>query len=101
VTVIPITPLTLTTARNITGHMTPGRVIMRRVINRRVIERKVVKLGSDDSTLAGLAVPAGPRRRHALTFHRFNVLLKNSAEPPAGLAGLPAAIGGYWGLAVG
>ena len=43
VTVIPITPLTLTTVRNITGHMVLGRV---------------VKLGSDASTRAGLA-PAG------------------------------------------
>jgi hypothetical protein len=67
-------PLTFTTVRNITGHMVLGRVV----------KRKVVKLGRDDSTLAGLGVPAGPRRRrrcHALTFHRFNVLLKTRQNP--------------------
>ena len=75
VTVILITPLTLTTVRNITGHMVLGRV---------------VKLSGDASTRAGLAVPAGRRRRrsrHALTFHRCNVLLKTLAETPAGLSG--------------
>ncbi len=47
VTVIPITPLTLTTVRNITGHMVLDRVI---------------KLSSHNSTLTGLALPPGPRR---------------------------------------
>jgi hypothetical protein len=72
-------PLTFTAVRNITGHMVTGRVF-----KRRVVKRKVVKLGRDDSTLAGLGVPAGPRRRgrcHALTFHRFNVLLKTLHNP--------------------
>jgi hypothetical protein len=64
-------PLTFTAVRNITGHVVTGRVI----------KRKVVKLGRDDSTLAGLGVPAGPRRCHALTFHRFNVLLKTLYNP--------------------
>jgi len=85
VTVIPITSPTLTTVRNITGHMVPGRVV----------KSKVVKL-SRDSTLAGLGVLAGPRRRrrcHALTFHCYNVLLRTPAETPAGLTGPPAAIG--------
>ena len=89
VTVIPITSLTLTTVRNITGHMVPGRVV----------KRKVVKL-SRDSTLAGLGVLAGRRRRrrcHALTFHCYNVLLKTPADPDGPS---PAAIGGYWGPAV-
>jgi len=84
VTVIP-TPLALTTVRNITGHMVLGRV---------------VKLSGDASTRAGLAVPAGRRRRrrrrsrHALTFHRCNVLLKTPAETPAGLSGF---LGVSWG----
>ncbi|MGB6578399.1 MAG: hypothetical protein WBF34_10805 [Streptosporangiaceae bacterium] len=43
-TVIPITLLTVTTVRNITGHMVLGRV---------------VKLSGDVSTRAGLAAPAG------------------------------------------
>jgi hypothetical protein len=67
-------PLTFTAVRNITGHMVTGSVV----------KRKVVKLGRDDSTLAGLGVPADPRRRrrcHALTFHRFNVLLKALHNP--------------------
>jgi predicted transcriptional regulator len=62
----------------------------------RVVKRKVVKLSRDDSTLAGLGVLAGSRRRgrcHALTFHCYNVLLKTPAETPAGLTGPPAAIG--------
>ena len=67
VTVIPNTLLPLTTVRNITGHMVLGRV---------------VKLSADASTRAGLAAPVGRRRRrrrHALTFHRCNVLLKTPA----------------------
>ena len=83
-------PLTFTAVRNITGHMDTGRVV----------KRKVVKLSRDDSTLAGLGVLAGPRRRrrcHALTFHCYNVLLKTPAETPAGLTGPPAAMGAYWG----
>ena len=73
-TVIPIMPLTFTAVCNITGRVVTGRVV----------KRKVVELGRDDSTLAGLGVPAGPRRRrrcHALTFHRFNVLLKTLHNP--------------------
>jgi len=82
VTVIPITPLAFTTVRNITGRMVLGRV---------------VNLSGDASTRAGLAVPAGrrrPRSRHALTFHRCNVLLKTPAETPAGLSGF---LGVSWG----
>jgi hypothetical protein len=48
---------------------------------------RVVKLSGDASTRAGLAVFAGRRSRrsrHALTFHRWNVLLKTLAETPAG-----------------
>ena len=75
-TVILIMPLTFTAVRNITGHVVTGRVV----------KRKAVKLGRDGSTLAGLGVPAGPRRPrrcHALTFHRFNVLLKTRHNPRA------------------
>ena len=67
--VIPVPPLTLTTARSITGHMADARVI---------------KVGSHDSACAGLAMPAGIRRcgrRHTLTFHCSNGLLK-PLEPP-------------------
>jgi hypothetical protein len=77
VTVIPNTPLTLTTVRNITGHMVVGMV---------------VKLSGDAGTCAGLTAPAGRgrrRRRRVLTFHRFNVLLKIPAKTPAGLSGSP------------
>jgi len=76
VTVIPITPLLLTTVRNISGHMALGRVVKR-----------------DDSAQAGLALSAEPpahsRRCHALTFHRFNVLLKTPRNPggPIGAGG--------------
>jgi len=62
----------------------------------RLVKCKVVKLGRDDSTLAGLGVLAGSRRRrrcHALTFHCYNVLLKNPAETPAALTSPPAALG--------
>jgi hypothetical protein len=67
-------PPAFTAVRNITGHMVTGRVV----------KRRVVKLGRDGSILAGLGAPAGPRRRrrcHALTFHRFNVLLKTLHNP--------------------
>ena len=50
---------------------------------------RVIKVGSHDSTCAGLAVPAGFRgcgRRHTLTFHCSNGLLK-PLEPPALLGG--------------
>ncbi len=73
VTVIPNTPLTLTTVRNITGHMVLGRV---------------AKLSRDASVSAGLAAPAGRGRRHALTFHCFNALLKTSAKTPGGPIGV-------------
>ena len=69
VTVIPGTSLTLTTIRNVTGRMAPGGV---------------VKFSRDDSIQAGLAMSAGRgrgRRRHALTFHRSNVLLKPHKTP--------------------
>jgi len=78
VTVIPITPLPLTTVRNISGHMAVGRV---------------VKPGREDRAHAGLALSAEPpahsRRCHALTFHRFNVLLKPRRNPggPIGAGG--------------
>ncbi len=48
VTVIPITSLTLTAIRNITGHMILGRV---------------AKLGGGDRARAELAMSAGGRRR--------------------------------------
>jgi hypothetical protein len=68
--VIPVPPLALTAARGITGHMADARVI---------------KVGSRNSASAGLAMPAGFRRcgrRHTLTFHCSNGLLK-PLEPPA------------------
>ena len=71
-----ITPLIFTTIRSITSHITPGRV---------------AKPSSDASIRAGFAAPAG-RRRRALTFHRFNVLLKTPAEIREGPSGSP------WGL---
>ncbi len=83
VTVIPITPPTLTTVRNISGHMALGGL---------------VKLGRDDSAQAGLALstepPAHSRRCHALTFHRFNVLLKTPRNPggPIGVGGSSRSI---------
>ena len=66
-------PLALTTARIITGHMADARVI---------------KAGRHDS--AGLAIAAGFRRcgrRHTLTFHCSNGLLK-PLEPPRSSGGL-------------
>lgn len=72
--VIPVPPLALSTARSITGHMADARVI---------------KVGSHNSAYAGLAMPAGFRRcgrRHTLTFHCSNGLLK-PLEPPALLGG--------------
>ena len=72
--VIPVPPLALTTARRITGHMADARVI---------------EVGSHDSACAGLAMPTGFRRcgrRHTLTFHCSNGLLK-PLEPPALLGG--------------
>lgn len=72
--VIPVPPLALTTARSITGHMADARVI---------------KVGRHNSACAGLAMPAGFRRcgrRHTLTFHCSNGLLK-PLEPPALLGG--------------
>ena len=81
--VIPVPPLALTTVRSITGHMADARVI---------------EVGSHDSACAGLAMPTGFRRcgrRHTLTFHCSNGLLK-PLEPPAlfggtgVLPGLPA-----------
>jgi hypothetical protein len=72
--VIPVSPLALTTARTITGHMTNARVI---------------NVSSNDSAGAGLAMPTGFRRcgrRHTLTFHCSNGLLK-PLEPPALLGG--------------
>ena len=68
-------PLALTTARIITGHMADARVI---------------KAGRHDSARAGLAITAGFRRcgrRHTLTFHCSNGLLK-PLEPPTLLGGL-------------
>ena len=72
--VIPIPPLARTAARSITGLMADARVF---------------KIGSRNSAYAGLAMPAGFRRcgrRHTLTFHRSNGLLK-PLEPPALLGG--------------
>lgn len=72
--VIPVPPLALTAARSITGHMADARVI---------------KVGRHNSACAGLAMPAGFRRcgrRHTLTFHCSNGLLK-PLEPPALLGG--------------
>jgi hypothetical protein len=72
--VIPVAPLALTTVRSITGHMADARVI---------------KVGRHNSACARLAMPAGFRRcgrRHTLTFHRSNGLLK-PLEPPALLGG--------------
>jgi hypothetical protein len=76
--VIPVPPLALTTARRITGHMADARVI---------------KVGSHNSARAGLAMPTGFRRygrRHTLTFHRSNGLLK-PLEPPRSSGGLASA----------
>jgi hypothetical protein len=67
-------PLALTTARIITGHMADARVI---------------KAGRHDSACSGLAITAGFRRcgrRHTLTFHCSNGLLK-PLEPPTLLGG--------------
>ncbi len=50
---------------------------------------RVIKVGSHNSARAGLAMPAGFRgcgRRHTLTFHCSNGLLK-PLEPPALLGG--------------
>jgi len=78
--IIPVPPLALTTARSITGHMAAARVI---------------KVGRHNSTCAGLAMPTGFRRcgrRHTLTFHCSNGLLK-PLEPPALLGGTGALPG--------
>ena len=117
VTVIPITPLTLTTIGNITGRMAiggavnitgrmaiggavniTGRMAIGGAVNitgrmaaggavnitGRMVIGGVVELSGDASTWAGLAVPPrrrSRRRRHALTFHRCNVLLKTPRKP--------------------
>ena len=81
VTVILITPLTLTTVGNITGRMVLGRVI---------------KLSGHASIRAGLALPASRRcrrSRHALTFHRRNFLLNTAAEPRRANRGSPGLLG--------
>jgi len=76
VTVIPTTPLTLTTIRDITGHIVLGRV---------------AKLGGDASIQAGLVVPADRRsRRHALTFH-LSISLTSSSKP-RGNPGVPIRV---------
>jgi len=72
--VIPVSPLALTTVRSITGYMADARVI---------------KVSRHNSACARLAMPAGFRRcgrRHTLTFHCSNGLLK-PLEPPALLGG--------------
>ncbi len=53
-------------------------------------DARVIKVGSRNSACAGLALPTSFRRcgrRHALTFHCSNGLLK-PLEPPALLGGL-------------
>jgi hypothetical protein len=53
-------------------------------------DARVFKVGSRNSAYAGLAMPTGFRRcgrRHTLTFHRSNGLLK-PLEPPALLGGI-------------
>jgi hypothetical protein len=78
--IISVSPLALTTARSIAGHMADARVI---------------KVGRHNSAGAGLAMPPGFRRggrRHTLTFHCSNGLLK-PLEPPALLGGTGVLLG--------
>jgi hypothetical protein len=56
-------------------------------------DARVIKVGSHNSARAGLAMPTGFRRygrRHTLTFHRSNGLLK-PLEPPRSSGGLASA----------